>query len=273
VYGQGLSEEYVGQFVRASGATRFQVATKVAPLPWRLTSASVVDACRASLARTQLRSLALYIQHWPGFALNAWSNDAYLEGLAQCQTLGLTQTVGVSNFNARRTRDAARTLAARGAPLSSNQVQYSLLYRAPERNGVLDACREAGVTLVAYSPLAQGLLTGKYSGAGAAKPAGARALLFTESRTRSLDAMLSLMRELGAAHAGADGVAKTPAQVALNWCICKGTLPIPGVKNAAQAAEAAGARGWRLSAEAVAALDKAADTLGDVASGAPFENW
>lgn len=79
--------------------------------------------------------MALYIQHWPGFFLNSWSNDAYLEGLAQCVEQGLTQTVGVSNFNEQRVRHAAQVLRGRGTSLSSNQVQYSLLYRKPEKNG------------------------------------------------------------------------------------------------------------------------------------------
>jgi aryl-alcohol dehydrogenase-like predicted oxidoreductase len=79
--------------------------------------------------------MALYIQHWPGFALNAFSNDAYLEGLARCVEQGLTQAVGVSNFNAQRVGNAAKALKARGTVLSSNQVQYSLLYRKPETNG------------------------------------------------------------------------------------------------------------------------------------------
>ena len=268
VYGQGLSEEYVGQFVRASGASRFQVATKVAPLPWRQTRGSVVEACKASLARLQLPAVQLYNQHWPGFAFNAWSNDAYLDGLSDCFAAGLTEAVGVSNFNAQRTRDAARTLAARGVPLSSNQVQYSLCYRAPERNGVLEACREAGVMLVAYSPLAQGLLTGKYSGSDAVKPAGIRSSVFTASRTQGLDSLLGLMREIGAAEGG-----KTPAQTAIAWCVAKGTLPIPGVKNARQAEEVVGALGWKMSAQAVADLDAASLRMGDIAFGAPFEKW
>lgn len=83
------------------------------------------------------------------------------------QTLPCTptalQTVGVSNFNAQRVRNAAATLQQRGTVLSSNQVQYSLLYRRPDTNGVMEACREAGVTLVAYSPLCQGLLTGGWA--------------------------------------------------------------------------------------------------------------
>lgn len=214
--------------------------------------------------------MQLYIQHWPGFAVNAWSNDAFLAGLADCVQAGLTETVGVSNFNAERVRGAAKALAARGTCLSSNQVQYSLAYREPERNGTLDACREAGVTLVAYSPLAQGLLTGKFSGDNAAKPAGVRSSVFTASRTRGLDKLLAVMREVGAE---GEGTPHTPAQVALNWLLCKGVLPIPGVKNSRQATEVAGAIGWRLSPEAVRALDAASAQMGDISFGAPFEKW
>lgn len=97
----------------------------------------------------------------PGFFLNAFANDAYVEGLSKCINKGLAQAVGVSNFREDRLRAAHRTLSERGIPLASNQVQYSLLYRAPEQNGVLEACNELGVTLVAYSPLCQGLLTGE----------------------------------------------------------------------------------------------------------------
>lgn len=211
--------------------------------------------------------MQLYIQHWPGFAFNAFSNDAYLQGLADCVDAGLTEAVGVSNFNAKRVQGAAAALAARGVPLSSNQVQYSLLYRAPEKNGVMEACAETNTTLVAYSPYAQGLLTGKYS-AGSPPPPGPRAAAFSASRLRSLDMLLGLMREIGGARGG-----KTPAQVAVNWCVCKGAVPIPGVKNAKQAAEVGGALGWRLTAEEVRALDLASDKVGASSPGAPFENW
>lgn len=98
----------------------------------------------------------------PGFFLNAFANDAYVEGLSKCVTEGLAQAVGVSNFREDRLRTAHRILSERGIPLASNQVQYSLLYRTPERNGVLETCNELGVTLVAYSPLCQGLLTGTF---------------------------------------------------------------------------------------------------------------
>ena len=159
VYGFGLSEEFTGEFVRSAPQPGvFQVASKMAPLPWRFSSSSVVDACQASLRRLGMPKMALYMQHWPGFLTNAWSNDAYLSGLADVADAGLADAVGVSNFNASRVRSAVAALRKRGHVLASNQVQYSMLYREPERNGVLEACREEGVTLVAYSPLAQGLV-------------------------------------------------------------------------------------------------------------------
>lgn len=98
----------------------------------------------------------------PGFFLNAFANDAYVEGLAKCVKQGLTDTVGVSNFKEDRLRSTHRVLSERGIPLASNQVQYSLLYRNPEKNGVLAACKDLGITLMAYSPLCQGLLTGGF---------------------------------------------------------------------------------------------------------------
>ncbi|KAI8464714.1 MAG: hypothetical protein J3K34DRAFT_490117 [Monoraphidium minutum] len=201
----------------------------------------------------------------PGLRLNAWSNDAYLEGLARCVEQGLTQTVGVSNFNADRVRGAAKTLKARGAPLSSNQVQFSLLYRKPLENGVMEACQENGVTLVAYSPLCQGLLTGKYT-PGGPKPSGPRAGIYTQ-KIAEVQPLIEVMRAIGDGRGG-----KTPAQVALNWTVCKGALPIPGAKSAKQVQEIAGSVGWRLEEGEVMELDKAAAKIKSPL-GAPFENW
>lgn len=158
-------------------------------------------------------------------------------------------------------------MAREGVALACNQVQYSLIYRAPETNGVLETCRELGITLVAYSPLAQGLLTGKYTRPGAERPKGPRGATFA-LKADSARPLVELMEEIGQAHGG-----KTPAQVAINWCICKGVLPIPGAKNRAQAEEAAGALGWRLSAAEVEALDDASRPLAQLHPGAPFENW
>lgn len=269
IYGFGKSEEFLGEFMQRTGTSeQARVATKFATLPWRFTSHSVVEACKASLQRLQIPKLALYQIHFPAATVNFFANDAFLRGLAHCQQIGLTDAVGVSNFNEERLRHAHQTLQDQGVQLASNQVQYSLLYRAPEQNGVLEACKELGVTLIAYSPLCQGLLTGKYDGNN--NPKGPRGLLFTKSKARDIQPLIQLMREVGQKHGG-----KTPAQVAINWCLCKGTLPIPGAKNAKQAEEAAGALGWRLTQGECRALEATADTISrdDVAFGMPFEQW
>jgi aryl-alcohol dehydrogenase-like predicted oxidoreductase len=86
-----------------------------------------------------------------------------MDQLADAVEAGKVKAVGVSNYSAVQMRQAHAALAKRGIPLASNQVEYSLLHRHPETDGVLDACRGLGITLISYSPLAGGMLTGKYS--------------------------------------------------------------------------------------------------------------
>eukprot|EP01025_Chloroclados_australasicus_P008514 TRINITY_DN13037_c0_g1_i1.p1 TRINITY_DN13037_c0_g1~~TRINITY_DN13037_c0_g1_i1.p1 ORF type:complete len:391 (-),score=22.58 TRINITY_DN13037_c0_g1_i1:216-1319(-) len=264
VYGFGQSEEFLKDFMTQTNTSPI-IATKFAPLPWRYTEDSVVSALRSSLIRLGLSSVGLYMIHWPGFFLNMFSNDEYVKGLAKCVDLGLAEAVGVSNFNAQRVLASHKILQERGVVLASNQVQYSLLYRTPEKNGVLESCNEVGVTLVAYSPLCQGLLTGKYKPGNG--PSGQRKLTYSDEQLRQIEPLIQLMREIGEQHGG-----KTPAQVALNWCVCKGVLPIPGVKNRRQVEETAGAFGWRLTKQEQMDLEKASDKI-PTSVGAPFENW
>eukprot|EP00798_Chlamydomonas_sp_ICE-L_P025879 gene25879-11551_t len=264
VYGFGKSEEFLGEFIKEGGEVPL-VATKYAPQPWRQQASCVPEALRASLTRLQQDKVALYIQHWPGFALNAFSNESTLEGLILCKQQGLADAIGVSNFNADRVRGAVRRLGDAGCVLSSNQVQYSLLYREPERNGVMEACLEAGVTPVAYSPLCQGLLTGKYK-VGGERPFGPRKFLFSDKRINEIAPVLSALEAI------AEERGKTMAQVAINWTVCKGALPIPGAKTEKQLKEIAGSVGWRLSEGEVTELDNASGKVPS-ATGAPFEKW
>lgn len=264
VYGFGLSESLLGQFMVNTSSSPL-IATKFAPQPWRLDSESVVCAAKDSLKRLGKEKVALYMQHWPGFLINAFSNDAYLDGFVKVKEQGLADAIGVSNFPAFRLRSATKRLDLAGIPLASNQVQYSLLYRAPEFNGVVETCKELGITLVAYSPLCQGLLTGKY-GSGGSKPEGPRSFLFTDSRIKEIAPLLSLLKTI------ADERGKTMAQVSLNWCICKDTLPIPGVKSKKQLDEVVGALGWRLEEGEVKELDRVSAKISS-STGAPFENW
>jgi aryl-alcohol dehydrogenase-like predicted oxidoreductase len=153
----------------------------------------------------------------------------------------------------------AHSILADRDPLSANQIHYSLLKRGPERTGLLDACRELGITPVAYSPLEMGMLTGKYD-AKNPPPSGTRRFRYSARYLDRIQPLIGLLRELGQAHAGTDGP-RTPGQVALNWVICKGAVPIPGAKNARQAQANAGALGWHLTGDEVAALDATSDRV------------
>lgn len=250
IYGQGRSERLLGGFVQ-DGGTQALVATKFFPFPWRLRRASLLRALRGSLGRLGLERVDLYQIHWPYPPV---SIETWMAGLADAVEAGLVQAVGVSNYSPEQTRRAHAALARRGIPLVSNQVQYSLLHRQPERDGLLDLCRELNVTLIAYSPLAMGLLTGKYTPENPLP--GLRGRRFRRELLTQIRPLVALLGEIGQAHTG-----KTPAQVALNWIMCKGALPIPGAKNARQAQDNAGALGWYLSETEVAALDVASKRL------------
>lgn len=241
VYGLGKSEELLGQFIQAT-ATPVAVATKYFPLPWRFKPQAVADALTASLKRLQLPTVALYQVHWPFDFL--MGQKTLMDALADEVTQGRIQSIGVSNYSASQMHQAYSYLAERGIPLAVNQVQYSLLHRKIESNGVLSTAKDLGVTILAYSPLAQGLVTGKYTVATYQPPTGARRLdpRFSKDGLRKIEPLINVLREIGQHYD------KTPAQVALNWLIGQGSVvPIPGAKNAQQAEQNAGALGWSLT--------------------------
>lgn len=177
--------------------------------------------------------------------------ETYVKGLASAHRLGLTRTVGVSNYNKNQLQRAFTILSSYDIPLASNQVEFNLLNRSVEKTGMLARCQELGIRLIAYSPLAMGLLTGKYS--PEKPPPGLRAARFA-GLLKEIQPLIHLLTEIGQDLGG-----KTAGQVALNWCICKGSLPIPGAKNPLQAEMNARAGGWRLSDVQVKALDLASD--------------
>lgn len=252
MYGRGRSERVVGQFMRDT-ATRDQVvlATKFAPLPWRLSPGRLMHALRESLNRLGLSQVDLYQIHFPipPVAVETWA-----DALADAVEAGLTRAVGVSNYDVSQTMRAHAALAKRGIPLASNQVEYSLLQRKPEKSGLVDVCRDLGVTIIAYSPIAKGMLTGKYTPENT--PPGMRSRIYNRAYLSKIQPLIGLLKEIGQAHED-----KTPSQVSLNWLICKDAVPIPGAKNLRQAQENMGALRWRLSEEELAALDQASDQV------------
>jgi aryl-alcohol dehydrogenase-like predicted oxidoreductase len=243
VYGLGQSERLIGRFMQQR-PQQAVIATKYFPLPWRWSQQSVADALTASLDRLQVASVALYQVHWP---LEFWLGQKDLmAALATAVKGDRIGAVGVSNYSAKQMREAHAYLADQGVPLAVNQVQYSLLSRGAETSGVMATARELGVTILAYSPLAQGLLTGKYTPEANLKPAGARWL----DPRFSQAGLTKLMPVIQALQAIAEKRERTPAQVALNWLVAQGNVvPIPGAKNARQATQNAGALGWQLTPE------------------------
>jgi aryl-alcohol dehydrogenase-like predicted oxidoreductase len=249
VYGNGRSEQLLGQFLKQTDQPVL-IATKFFPLPWRFWKNTLPHALKGSLARLGVESVDLYQIHWPTPLM---SIDSMMDGLAECVKNGLTRTAGVSNFGQTQMLAAYSSLARHNIPLASNQVHYSLLNRTAEKNGVLARCKELGIRLIAYSPIEKGLLSGKYG--VDFPPPGSRGRTYT-SLLPKIGPLLKLMTEIGQDHGG-----KSNAQVALNWVICKGALPIPGAKNAEQAQQNAGGLGWKLTEGEVARLDEASDAI------------
>jgi aryl-alcohol dehydrogenase-like predicted oxidoreductase len=248
VYGGGVSEEIVGECLRQAKRP-VVVASKFAPLPTRIGRRTVMRALDGSLKRLGVNTIDLYQVHWSFPILPI---DMLMNILADAVQAGKVRYIGVSNYNVAQMRLAYETLAKRGLPLVSNQVEYSLLHRTPEVDGIYAACRELNVTLIAYSPLAKGMLTGKYTPEN--PPPGLRRLM-AQYRGIMLERITVVTRELAQIGAAHD---KTPAQVALNWLARQpGVLPIPGAKNAKQAQANAGAIGWDMT-------DDEADSLSQV---------
>ena len=248
VYGNGESERIIGRLLAQDPSRRAGVvlATKFMPMPHKLdVKGAMRRALEGSIERLGVEHVDLYQIHGP---ISARSKAALAEALADLHAAGLTKAVGVSNYSTREMTKIHEELAKRDLPLSTNQVEYSLLRRSPESGGLLARCRELGVVLLAYSPIGQGRLTGKYSAEN--PPPGKRD--FSAHPMEEVDEVVAVLRRIGEQHD------RTPAQVALRWLIEKGTVPIPGAKNADQARQNAGALGWSLGADDLAALDAAA---------------
>ena len=249
VYGNGLSEKLLGEFMKNMDRPIY-IATKFGPLPWRIWGDSVKDALTDSLKRLQLSQIPLYQVHWPFTFF--MSQETLMNALADEVEQGRILAVGVSNYSADEMCLAHKILASRGVTLATNQVRYSLLTRQIESKGILKTARELGVTILAYSPLAQGLLTGKYTAKN--PPTGPRSLdsRFNESGFKKIEPVLSLLRQIG------EKYNKTTAQVALNWINARDdVIAIAGVKNADQVRDNAGALGWKMTQNEIESLELA----------------
>jgi aryl-alcohol dehydrogenase-like predicted oxidoreductase len=247
LYSAGASERRLGELAQGKDVV---IATKFPPSP-RGRTQDLPDALAASLSNLKRTSIDLYQHHFPA----PWVDIPTLMGLmADAVEASKIKAVGVSNYSARQMRSAHQALTQRGIPLASNQVQYSLLHRQPETNGVLDTCRELGISLIAYQPLASGALTGKYL--GDSRPSGIRRFRepFRGSKFHGLQPVVTLLRSIGDHHG------KTPGQVALRWLLeQENVVPIPGAKNADQAIHNAGAVSFSLTPAEIEYLNEATE--------------
>lgn len=255
VYGQGKSEKFIGQLL-PSVNEKVMIATKIMPYPWRLSKDALRKTLAASLKRLGLKKVDLYQMHWP---LPPVSVERWMQQMSEVYEEGLISAVGVSNYNLELTKRSVDALQKKGIPLVSNQVEYHLLERRIEKDGLMEYCKGNGIKIIAYSPLAMGILSGKYTPDN--PPKGTRSAHYNRALLEAIQPLIRLMKSIGLDHDG-----KTASQVALNWVICKGTLAIPGAKNINQVEQNAGAVGWHLTEVEVQKLDESSDLVSKIIS-------
>ena len=249
MYGGGESERLIGQALQGQRDQAF-IATKVSP--HHLLRGPLRRAAEGSRQRLAMEAVDLYQVHWPVALV---SHRLTMGAMRELQLEGRVQHVGVSNYSLAGWRHAEEAL---GVPIVSNQVRYHLLHRSVERE-VLPYAQASGRLIIAYSPLGQGLLSGRYAPDNL--PRGARLMnpLFTPDNVRRAQGVIDVLRQVGQRH-GAE-----PAQVALAWLLYHpNVLVIPGAKSVAQVEANAAAADIELSGEEFDAITGVSNVFGSV---------
>jgi aryl-alcohol dehydrogenase-like predicted oxidoreductase len=251
LYGAGISEASLSMALKAAGKKDGEVVVATKWWPLFRTARNIPRTIQDRIRFLDGYTISLYMVHQP-FGLS--SPEAEMEAMANLVESSKILSVGVSNFNADRMRRAHEALRKRGLPLAVNQVRYSLLDRSIEKNGILDTAKELGITIIAYTPLALGLLSGKYHKNPELLK---KKRLFWRIRLQRGVAMtwplVNALEEIGLKYKA------TPAQVALNWVIHshgETIVTIPGVTGVHQAEESAGAMKFKLSDDEMARLNE-----------------
>ena len=257
-YGNGASERALSAALQHRGVEPGEVVVATKWLPIAKPAKDVPHTIGTRIACLQPYPIDLFQVHSPG---SASSIPAQMREMAKLVHAGKVRAVGVSNFSAKQMAQAAAALRDEGLTLASNQVRINLLDRRVESNGVLAAAQGLGVTLIAYSPLAQGVLTGRYHDDPAlvrALPWGRRSRLSPSSRfltpkgLRRSAPLIAELRAVGEAHGA------SVAQVALAWLVTRygdTVVAIPGASRPEQAAATATAMDVRLTEAEMASID------------------
>jgi aryl-alcohol dehydrogenase-like predicted oxidoreductase len=256
MYGAGVSEKSLAHGLHAAGKKDQEVVIATKWLPFLRTARNLPRTIDRRLHFLGGYSISNYMIHQP---YSFSSPEAEMNAMADLVEAGKIRSVGVSNFNPERMRRAHAALARRGLPLAVNQMRYSLLNREIETNGVLETARELGITIIAYTPIARGLLSGKYhQDPQLLERMSPRRRARMQRRVEQTRPLIQAMDEIASSHQA------TIAQVALNWLIhFHGDLvvAIPGATKVRQAEENAGAMKFTLSAPELARLDELSRAL------------
>lgn len=254
-YGNGKSEKIVGDAINELNREELVIATKVNS---HLRYEDVKKACERSLERLGIDQIDVYQVHWP----DPWQQIPLKETMGAMEDLyleGKIGNIGVSNFAVRDLKEARDVLTE--TDIVWNQVRYNMLERQIEEE-VLPYCREEGITIIAYSPLAQGALTGKYTPENLpddevrSESSTFRNNIFKKHNMEEISDLISILERIG------NERDKTPAQIAINWVARKpGIIPIPGAKNPKQAKWNANAVGWELTEEENKEINEALEDI------------
>ncbi|MCX6246049.1 MAG: aldo/keto reductase [Bacteroidetes bacterium] len=252
IYGGGASEKALAAALSAAGKKPGEVivATKWWPVP--RTASNIPKTIDIRINALNPFPIDLYQVHQPyGFS----NERKEMEAMAELVKQKKIRYVGVSNFSAKKMRNSWETLQKQGIPLITNQVRFSLLDRSIESNGIMDTAKELGITIIAYSPLAQGILTGKFHDhqelleqSGLRKKTSS----FKKSGLEKSLPLINTIKELAAKYN------VTTSNIALNWLIHfhgEQVVVIPGATKESQAAGNTGAMKFRLSEEDLNRLD------------------
>ncbi len=253
-YGKGRSEAALSVALENAGKRDGDVVVATKWNPFFRGAKSIVRTFPERSRHLDGFSIDLHQVHMP---TSLSSIEAQMDAMADLVEAGRIKAVGVSNFSAAKMKAAYAALERRGIPLASNQMKYSLLDRSVESNGVLESAQNLGVTIIAYSPLAQGILTGRFheDPASVRSRPGPRKWMpaFRRSGLERSRPVVEALREIAAAHDA------TPSQVALSWLVRfhgDSVVAIPGASRVSQAEQNAKAMSLELESEEIARLDR-----------------
>ena len=249
VYGEGTSERILGNFVKGADRKDVILSTKFTPQIAGDSPSAMQEMIDESKKRLYTDVIDIYWIHNP-MDVERWTPD-----LIPLAKSGQIKTIGVSNHNLAEIKRANEILAEEGLRVSAVQNHFSLLHRSSERSGILDYCKENGITFYSYMVLEQGALTGRYNETNPFSEGTGRG----EAYNPHLKELTALIDELKLIGTRFDA---SPAQIATAWAIAKGTLPIIGVTKVNQVEEAAKAAQICLTKEEALRLEKLGDETG-----------